>query len=170
MIIVGKTVPDGNAGIFSELFAGFLGKSAKKNSVVDATENAGGILNRLLLSEVDVGARQIFGAAAFIAHGDDGRVACTGRRLLENERDILAFEKIAPDAGRAAGLKLGGEIDEIEHLLVGERRQTHKRAVTQRIHPCQHFYFPSAVSLFNFASNAIVAVSVLKILPPRERH
>lgn len=170
MIIVGKTVPDGNAGIFGELFAGFLGKSAEENSVVDAAENAGGILNRLLLPEVDVGARQIFGAAAFITDGDDRRIACTGRGLLENKRDILAFEKIAPYAGSAAGLKLGGEVDEIEHLLVGERRQTHKRAVTQRIHPCQHFYLPSSVSLFNFASNAIVAVSVLKILPPRERH
>ena len=79
VIVVRETVPDRHAGVLRELLARLLGESAKENAVVDAAEDAGRVLDALLLAEMDVGARQVFGAAALVTRRYNRRITRTSR-------------------------------------------------------------------------------------------
>ena len=72
VVVVGQAVPDRDAGVFGEVLARLLRKTAKEDAVVDAAEDARRVLDRFLLAEMDVRAGEVFGAAAFVARGDDG--------------------------------------------------------------------------------------------------
>ena len=121
MIIVGKPVPYRHSRILAKFLACFLRKTAEKDAVVDAPENAGGILDRFLFAEMNIGTCQILAVATFIAHGNQRRITRARGTFLEDKRNILAMEQISADTCRPARLELRGQIDEVEHLLVGER-------------------------------------------------
>ena len=125
MVVVGEAVPHRNARVLCERLAVGLLEAAEEDAVVDAAEDARGVLDGLLLAEVDIGTRQVLAIAALVAHGDERRVARARRALLEDQRDVLAMEQVPAHAGRAARLELRGEVDEVQHLLVGERSETH---------------------------------------------
>ena len=142
MVRVGKSVPHRNAGPLLELLDRLLGESAEEDAVVDAPEDAGRVLDAFLLAEMDVGTREVFGIAAFVACGNLRRVARAGGRLLENERNLLAAQEIAAHACMAARFELRCEVDQVEHFLVGERRHPHEGTPLEGVHPIEHLSVP----------------------------
>ena len=145
MVVVGKPVPHWNSRVLREVLAVGLLEAAEEDAVVDAPKYTRRVLHGLLLAEVDVGARKVLSVAAFVPDGDQRGIARPRRALLEDERDVLPVEQVAPDSGRAPRLKLGCEVYQVQHLLVGERREAHHRTALKRIHPSQHGVSPFSV-------------------------
>ena len=129
--LVGEAVPDGDAGVFGEIDHGLLLEAAEEDAVVEAAEDAGGVLDALLVAEVRFMAAEILGVAALVLRGDDAGVAGTGGALLEDEDDVAAVEEVTADAGGLAGLERDGDVDKLGHLLVGEAVEGEKRAAAE---------------------------------------
>ena len=85
---------------------------------------------------------QIFAVPAFVADRYQRRIARPRRALLEDERDVLPVQEVATHACGAASLELRREVDEVDHLLVGERGEAEHRAPLERIHPGKHVSRP----------------------------
>ena len=95
-----------------------------------ALEIAGDVIDRLAAAERDI-LRRLDDVAAELADGDlEGRAGAQ-RRLLEQQRDVLAFEGTdVAHAGRARVLQLGGQPEtglELRRVEVANREETCRR-------------------------------------------
>ena len=68
MVIIGKTVPYGNTGVFSQILNHLMFKASVLDTVIEAAKYLSGILKGLLLSHL--GVCQERDAGAFIICGD----------------------------------------------------------------------------------------------------
>ena len=131
MLFVGQRVDDAQPrrGV-GEGFDARLRVGAHHGAVHPALEVAGDVLDRFAAAERDV-LRRLDHVAAELAHGNlEGRAGAE-RRLLEEQRDVLAFERAdVPDAGGARVLQLGGQPEtglELRRVEVANREETCRR-------------------------------------------
>ena len=117
MVVVGEAVPYGNAGVFREIFHDFLAEAAEFDAVKHAAEDARGVGDVLFVAELDVVLSEVFGVSALVYGGDGKGAACACRRLLEDERDVLAFKKVSFDPGAFFVLKVRCEVKEVIDLF-----------------------------------------------------
>ena len=72
-----------------------LAEAAEFDAVEHASEDAGGVCDVLFVAKLDVVLAEVFGMSALVYGGDGKGAACTGRGLLEDERDVFALEEVA---------------------------------------------------------------------------
>jgi hypothetical protein len=90
--------------------------SAKLDGVVHAAEDGGGVRDRLLVAQLRTGRVQVGHVRALVVGGDLERGPGPGRRLLEDERDLLAVEVLDLGAGVLRELEGLGEPQEVAQL------------------------------------------------------
>ena len=67
-----------------------------------------------------------------LVYGGDGKgAACTGRGLLEDERDVFALEEVALDPGAFFVLEVRREVKQIVDLFRGMVLERNKMAVAK---------------------------------------
>ena len=84
-----EPVVDGHAGVLGEHFDIFLTAAAVLDGVVHAAEDARGVGDRLLVPELRARRIEICHVRALVERGHLEGGARAGRRLLEDQRDLL---------------------------------------------------------------------------------
>ena len=120
MPLSGQAVPHGHAGLSSELLDVVLGKAAELDAVIHATENAGGVLDGLLLAHLRRTRIEVGDAHAQIHAADLEGAAGTSGGLLEKQNDVLALEIAVRNASALHVLEVLGELEQVLDLLGGE--------------------------------------------------
>jgi len=126
MVQIRQAVPDGHAGETREVFRGFLLKAAELDSVIEAPQHAGGVLQGFLFAHLGVG--QEGDVAALVPAGGLKGAARAGGRFLKNQHDVLPAKQIAGDAGALFALQVTGQVQQKQDLLSGEILQGQQRA------------------------------------------
>ena len=116
MELVGERVPDRHSAVASELFDHRLGVAAIGDAVVQATQDARGVGDALLLAELRRGRVEHGDARALIERGDLERAAGAGRGLLEQEHDVAADQTRLFAAGPLRRFEPRAEVDQVEDL------------------------------------------------------
>ena len=157
VVIVGQAIPNGNAGESCELFHGILAEAAEEDAIEEATEHASGVFDAFLVSEVDIVLIQIFGVSALVLSGDEAGIPGSGRALFENEGDIAPVQEITADAGVFTCLERLGQLQELNHLFIGEIVQGAQVAFCKSGIPGNHIEYLNRIVFF-------VIVIVLQML------
>ena len=162
MLFVGQRVDDAQPRRrVGEGFEPCLREGADHGAVHPALEVAGDVVDRLAAAERDV-LRRLDDVAAELADGDlEGRAGAQ-RRLLEQQRDVLAFERTdvahaAPRArafNSAASSRQASSCDasksRIERKRVGVAKSTLSCAALVHLHPrasdCRRTRTPASTS------------------------
>ena len=90
MELVGQAVPDRDTGELGQLLHDLLAEPAVLDPVVDPTEDARGVLHRLLVADLGAARSQVGDVRALVVRGDLERDAGPGGGLLEDDGDVLA--------------------------------------------------------------------------------
>ena len=113
---VGQTVVDRHASPACQFLGGLLGEAAVLDGVVHASQNAGGVLDGLLVAHVGAGRADEGDVSALIVGGHLERAPGTGRVLLEDQRDLLPDQPLSLPSLPLGGLELGRQIEEVADL------------------------------------------------------
>ena len=92
MPLGGQAVPHGHAGLSGKLLDVVLGKAAELDAVIHAAENAGGVLDGLLLAHLRRTRIEVGDAHAQVHAADLEGAAGARGGLLEQQDDVLALE------------------------------------------------------------------------------
>ena len=122
MIQVGKSVPNGNAGMLREQLDCLLLEAAELDAVIEAAEDLRGVLKGFLLAHLAVGKEGH--VRALIIGSDLERAAGAGGGFLEKQNDVLAGKQIAADTGALLRLQVGSEVKQITDLVGSEVLQS----------------------------------------------
>ena len=98
-----------------EQLNGLLLETAEFDAVIETAENLCGILKGFLLAHLAVGKEGHM--CALVKSGNFECTAGTGRGLLEQKDDVLAFKQITADTCALLGFEVGGKVEKITDLI-----------------------------------------------------
>ena len=104
MGVVGQPVDHRNGGVLGQLQQPLMRGGADHDRIDIARQHLGGVGDGFGAAELHLGAGQHDGLAAKLAHADVEGDARARRRLVEDHRQHLAFERPGPLAGLEARL------------------------------------------------------------------
>ena len=120
MELVRQAVPDRHAGVLRKLLDHDLAEAPVLDPLVVATEDAGGVLDRLLLPHLAAGRAEIGDVGALVECGNLEGAARARRVLLEDQGDVLAPEALLLSPRVSSLLELEREIEQEAKLPGGE--------------------------------------------------
>ena len=131
MELVGEAVPDRDAGVRRELLDDRLPEAAVLDAVVDPAEDPGRVLHRLLVADLRAGRAEVRDVGALVVGGDLEGDPGPGRRLLEDEGDVLAAQARLLVAAVLRGLEVGRQLQQEADLVGREVQLLEEAAVAQ---------------------------------------
>ena len=131
MELVGQPVPDRHPGVLGQGLHGLLGEAAVLDAVEGAAEHPGGVLHRLLVPDLGAARLQVGDVRALVLRGHLEGGAGARRRLLEDQRDVLAGEARLLVAAVLGRLEVGGQPEQEPQLLGGEVELLEEAAVAK---------------------------------------
>ena len=120
MELIGQAVPHRHTGVVGKVFHDLLAIAAVLDAVVHAAENAGGVLDGLLLAHLGALGVKVGDAHAQV-HGAhlEGAAGARGG-LLEEKDDVLALQVAVRLVVVLLGLEVDGEVNEVLNLIRGK--------------------------------------------------
>ena len=119
------------ARVLGRFYDGIEFRGFAQTDVEDLAENAGGVLDGLLLAHLGGTGIKVGHAHAEI-HGADLEGAAGARgSLLEQQHDVLALEVAVRGAGALEVLEVLGELQQVLDLLGGEVEQAEERTTAE---------------------------------------
>jgi hypothetical protein len=101
--------------VFGELGDGLVGEGASHDPVDVARENLCRVVDRFAASDLNVARREKERMAAHLEHAYFERDARSGRRLLEDHRQRLPFERFAIVVG--IRFHVAGDVEDLPDLV-----------------------------------------------------
>ena len=89
--LIGQAIPHWYASVFGQVFHRRVLEAAELNPIKHPAQHLRGILNRLLLAELDIILTKKLRRDAKVIGRYRKGTACTGRILLKQERDLLTL-------------------------------------------------------------------------------
>ena len=126
MELVGQTVPHGNTRVFGEGLDNLLAETAIFDSVIDLTQNMGGVRNGFLPAHLAAAGIQIGHAETQIHTGHLKRATGAGGSLFKKQDNVFSFQIAMGRAGALHILKVFGQIQQISDLCGSEIQKRQK--------------------------------------------
>ena len=148
VVLVGKTVPDGDLRVVSEGLHLLLLVASVLDTVVHSAENSCGVRNALLLTDLRSRGIEIGGADTEIVCGYLEAATGTGAGLLEYENYILSLVYVVNDAVVLHLLQLCGDVEKGADLL-GSVVEKGKK-ISALINALYHFIYNHTFRVFYY--------------------
>jgi hypothetical protein len=116
--LVGQAVPDRDAAEQRQRLDQLLLGAAVLDAVVHPAQHARGVLHRLLVADLRAARVQVGDVGALVVGGHLERAAGAGRRLLEDEREVLARQVLLLAAALLRRLELADSVSSSSHSWV----------------------------------------------------
>jgi hypothetical protein len=129
--LVGESVPHRDPGVLGKRLHRLLREPAVLDAVEGAPEHSGGVLHRLLVTDLGAAGLEVGDVRALVLRGHLERGASASRGLLEDERDLLPGEVRLLVPGVLGGLQVGSELEQEPQLLGGEVQLLEEVAVAE---------------------------------------
>ena len=129
--LIGEPVPHRHPGELRQDLDVRLRGSPVLDPVKGAAEHPGGVLHGLLVADLGPARLQVGHVCALVLGGDLERGASPRRRLLEDQRYVLARQVRLLVAGILRGLEVGGQLEEEPQLLGSEVELLEEAAVAE---------------------------------------
>ena len=134
MPLVRQPVVDGNTGVGGELLDVGLGVAPELDGVVHPAQDAGGVGDRLLVSELRTRRVEVGDVGPLVEGGDLETGSRARRRLLEDQGDLLALQALRLDAGVLRRLQRLGETQQVQQFVRPEVDLLEEAPVSQVEH------------------------------------
>ena len=120
--VVSQPVVDRDAGVLRQGLDHLLAGAAEFDRIEHAPKHSGCVLHRLLVADLRAAWIEIGDMRALVMGGDLERAAGTRRRLFEDQADVLVLQRLLLGAGVLRTLEIARQVEQIEHLALGEVR------------------------------------------------
>ena len=119
MEFVGEPVEYRDAGVLGELIDGLLGAATVLDRVVHPAEHPRSVFHRFFVPDLRRCRIDVGDVSALVVCSDLECAAGTGRRLLEDQCDVLTRQAVPDAPGVLGALEVPGQVEQIVQVPIG---------------------------------------------------